>query len=862
MTFRVLLLVVLVATVAAAIVAGWAEWRIRELAAAGDAGAGAAEVDAAARAQAALDRQRSEELTVTAARLAQSPDLPVGPPEGAADGTDDEFEGPEAIAARVRPLEDVLDERQLELVVVLDATGRVIARAGGPVEAVRVLASSDLVLTALSDGRARSVWAFDGRLYRVAAERVDGGAEVGGAVVVADLVGRPAAIRARTASRAEAVYLLAGDDGAVTAVGSTLDRDAGDDLVTALEAAGALEPVLERGERVGPIPLTLASRAYRAVIVPLDDGGAPAARVTLSPAGGDTALLRMVQAAAVAGLLAALLLGVLAAPAVTRGAGAPTQEVLAAAEAARAGDLAGAARYRVPEPLAEHFQEAAEKRALEAVVASLAAAGGPGGGAGAAGAPARLRGTVLVAEMPRYARLGPDDEPRDVAERLGRDLERIRRAAGAHGGRVEAALGHRALAVFEGERAAARGLGAAAAVLRALSEPENAFDEPVPPALALAGGTLVVGGAEGARTVTGLPVQQAESLLREASSGDLILAKGVHRELQGELEAAGVTVAAQRGLLTSQPVYLLDGARAKRAAAAVGAAEGGGAPGLATLAPGVTLADRFDLTARLESGPAWAVFAARDRQSDAVVAVKVLRRDLVADLGALEGFDGAGRGLTRVAHPGLSRVIDLGVSEGVPYVAAEPASGPRLASLLAAGRPVAPLAGLRVARWLAAALEALHGAGHAHGAVRPDAVALDPRGHARLIDLGVGLLLPPPGVDPEVDRALGSPRYQAPERLAGGEATAAADVYAVGAILAELFTGRPLYGDEEGDEGSEGLRQRVAAGPPELPDPSEVPDGLVPILARCLDRDPSARYPNGGELHEALAPLRADLVTD
>jgi hypothetical protein len=864
-TLRVLVLVVLVAAVAAGGVAGWAEWRIRQGGAPGEVDATSSDLEAAARSQAAVDEQRSEELSLAAARLAQRPDLPLEPPVDADEEPAEPDEEAEPTAAP-HPLEDALDAHQLELVAVFDPGGVVVARAGGPAEAVAALAASRIVQAALADGTARGAWVFGGRLYRVAAERVERELEPRGVVVVADLVGRSAALQARSTSRADAAYLLAGEDGAVEAVGSTLDRDAGEALVPALEAAGALDPVMERGERVGPIALALAALPYRAVLEPFGaagDGDVVAARVTLAAPEGGAGVLRMVQAAALAGLLAALLLGVILAPVVTRGAGASSKEIVAAAEAARAGDLAGAARHRIPEPLAAFFQEVAEKRALEGVVAGLARAREVGRGRVDGGGPEsvdRRRGAVLVVEMPRYARSGAEDEPREVAERLGRDLARVRRAVVAHGGRVEAALGHRALAVFDGERAAARGLGAGAEILAGLSAPENAFDEPVPPALALAAGALVLGGAEGARTVTGLPVQQAESLLREASSGDLIVAKGVFRELEDELAAAGVEVAAQRGLLTPQPVYLLDAERSARAAAAVGAAGESAEPGLSTLAPGVVLADRFELGERLESGPAWAVFAARDRESDAPVALKALRRGLVTDLGALEAFDGEIRGLTRVVHPALARVVDLGVSEGVPFVASERVDGPSLARLLAEHRPLAAPAALRVARWLAAALGAIHGSGYSHGTLRPEVVVLDPRGHARLTDLGTGLILPPPGVDPAVDRALGSPRYQAPERLAGDEATPAADVYAAGALLVELFSGRPLYGGEA-EEDDDRVRARIAAGPPDLPDSTELPDGLAPILARCLERHPSARFAHGGELAEALAPLRADLVT-
>lgn len=848
LTLRIVAVVVLVALVAAGAVAGWAEWRLRRDR--GEGTATGAELDAAARSQALADAQRLEEIALAAARLAHDPEL--SPILESALGEGAAAEAPEAAegdrpAASTALLEDTLDRLQLELVVAGPAERadalQALVRAGGPEQAARALAASELVERAVADGRAAGAWTFEDRLYLAAAERVERDFEVRGALAVADLVGRATALEARALSRAESVYLLPGPEGEPTAVASTLGRGGDEELTAALAGSGALTAALEEGSTT-PLGVRLGGRSYRASVTPLEDpaGGPVAARVTLRASGGEAGFFRTVQAAALAGGLAALLLGLVAAPLAARGATAPLEEVEAGAEEARSGDLAGAARRPVPAPLAAFFADAAEKRALEAVVAEAARAGRVSAADRVA---ERRRGAVLVVEMPRYARSGPDDEPRDVAERLGRDLAKVRRAVTARGGRVEAALGHRALAFFDGECPAVRALGAAAKVLQALSDPESAFDEPVPPAVALATGEAVLGGPEGGRTVTGLPVQQAEGLLREASSGDLILSRGAYGEVEEALSAADLAVTPQRGLLTAQPVYLLGADRAARAAEALGAGDEGRGAELAALAPGAVLADRFGLVERLATGATSVVFLAQDRQSDSLAAVKALRRELVADLGALEDFESELRGVLRVVHPAVARVLDLGVSAGVPFVASELVDGPSLARVLAGHGSLPAPAALRLARGLSAGLGAIHAAGLAHGDLRPETVLLDPRGHARLIDLGVAPLLPPPGVDPEADAALGSPRYLGPERLAGGPPTAAADVFAAGALLAEAFTGRPV----DGSSGSA------------VPDPTELPDGLAPVLARCLARNSAERFADGGELAEALAPVRADLVS-
>jgi serine/threonine-protein kinase len=844
-------LVVLVALVAAGVVAGWAEWRIRTAAPA----SGADDLESAVRAQSRADDQRLQELSLVASSLAGRSDLPLDPDAVG----DDEEQANQRLLTLIAFLEDVLDQRRLERIVI-GGGGEMALRVGGPRRddpVARELALSALVDRALDEGTASGVWSFEDSIYRVAAERVEADGETLGAVAVADLVARATAIEVRAVSRAETVYLLAPAEGGVLAVASTLDQAAGEAVVAALADAGVLADVLAGTERRDPVDVTLGGSSYRAMAAPLaaGDGGASAARVALIETGAGNQQLRMVQAAALAGGLGALLLGVLGAPLITRGSGSASKAVAEAARAARAGDLAGAARHAVPAPLALYFQETAEKRALEAVVASLGRTEGSGGGAGEArdghseGHPVRSKGAVLAVEMPGYARTPSDQDPREVSDRLGRDVMRLRRAVTSRNGRLEATLGHRALAVFEGERAGARAVGAAAEAMRELATPENAFDEPTPPAAAVATGTFVAGGPDGARTVSGLPVQQTESLLREASSGDLIVAKQAFRDLEGELAAGGVEVTAQRGLLTPQPVYLLDSEKAARAATALGSADGVAAAGLSSLAAGTVLGDRFTLVERRSANPAWVDFLARDGELDTLVTVRALRSGAVADLGAFSAFDGPLQQVQRAVDPSVERVIEAGESDGVPFLAAERVEGPTLdrllAGLLAERRPLGASAALRIARTLAAGLAAVHAGGAPHGALRPAAVTLDPRGHARLTGLGLALVLPSPGIDPSVDRALGPDRYRAPERLEGDDPSPAADVYAAGVLLTELFSGRV---SEDG-------------APPEPPDATELPDGLAPVLARCLERDPGARYPDGAALAEALKGVHAEIVT-
>ena len=244
-----------------------------------------------------------------------------------------------------------------------------------------------------------------------------------------------------------------------------------------------------------------------------------------------------------------------------------------------------------------------------------------------------------------------------------------------------------------------------------------------------------------------------------------------------------------------------------------------------------------------------------------MVVVRALRRKLLADLSPFEELDSEIRGVMRAVDPAVARVVALGMRDGVPFIASELSEGPTLARVFAVQRFLAPAGALRLARHLAAGLAAIHDTSIPHGDLRPATVVLSPRGNARIIGLGVAPLLPPPGTDPDVDRAFGSPRFLAPERVRGEGPTAAADVWAAGALLVEAFTGRPLYGstaDRAADW--QEVRERIASGPREALDPTELPEGLAPVLERCLAREPAERYAHGAELAAALVGIRAAVV--
>lgn len=849
---RIALAIAVAVLVVVGAVVGAAQWL-----ASGDEGSEPADLAGAVEAQDLLDRQRLLGVDLAARELAMDQavaDFLRDPPSTV---------DPDVPLPARDALEGLLERRGLAFALLVGPEGGALLAAGDVSEETAAgLAASRAVARAEEGGAGVAPVALGDELYLVAGRRVERSFDALGTAVVAEVLTGSLGLESSRIGGAETAYLaVAQGDGEPRLMVSTLGDGEGRDLLGAVADDGLLEG-LSQQPFVGPRRVSLAGSPYEAVVSVVGGSAAdgtdgPVVRVTLLPRSETVASVpvRTVQAVALGAGLLGLLLAALLAPLLARTAGAPGRRLARASEAARRGDYGGALAAlggAGPQPFTALVHDVAGREAVAETVADASRTlPVPTAAEGAGEPPARLAAHVLLVDLARYGRLGLDDDPREIAAHLGRDRSRVRQAVAAHGGRVEGVLGHRLLASFEGDDGAPRALAAGAEVLERLSVPENAFDEPVPPAVAVAPGSSILGGPASRRTVAGLAVTMAESLLREAAPGDLVLPAKLYRRFAERLEAAGVTVASQNSFLSPQPVYVLDGDTARRAADAL-AAEGGAVDaGLAALAPGSTVADRFELAESLGATPVGVTFRATDEQADRPVALTALARSRIAALDALEGFGSELHALTRVSHPRLAQVVDMGVDDaGVPFLAEELARGVTLGTVLAtpeASRGLAEAAARRVGAQVAAALAALHAGGYAHGAVSPERVVLEPRGDARLTGSGLALLLPTPGIDAAADRALGPCAWLAPERLGGAGPSPAADVWSAGALLVALHTGRPPFGDGSAEQ----VRSRALAG---------VADGaldgvsadLVDAVRRALAPEPGDRYATAGELAAAL----------
>ena len=273
-------------------------------------------------------------------------------------------------------------------------------------------------------------------------------------------------------------------------------------------------------------------------------------------------------------------------------------------------------------------------------------------------------------------------------------------------------------------------------------------------------------------------------------------------------------------------------------------------------APGTLFAGRFRIVAPLGRGGMGEVYRADDLKLGQTVALKLLPDHLVSDPARLAQFHNEVRLARTISHRNVCRTYDIGDADGRPFLTMEYVGGEDLASLLRRIGRLPQDKAVEVARQLCAGLAAAHDRGVLHRDLKPANVMIDGEGHVRITDFGLA------GVAGSVDNIrAGTPAYMAPEQLTGREVTPRSDIYSLGLVLFELFTGKRVF---EANTLNELLKLHESGS---VANPSSVVRDLEPTIERailrCLEEEPakrpasavavSAALPGGDQLAAALA---------
>jgi serine/threonine-protein kinase len=265
--------------------------------------------------------------------------------------------------------------------------------------------------------------------------------------------------------------------------------------------------------------------------------------------------------------------------------------------------------------------------------------------------------------------------------------------------------------------------------------------------------------------------------------------------------------------------------------------------------PGSLLVNRYRVISLVGRGGMGEVYRATDLTLNQPVALKFLPPATAGRPDLLERFHGEVRIARQVSHPNVCRVYDIGEVEGAAFISMEYVDGEDLSSLLRRiGRLPADKA-VEIARKLCAGLAAAHAKGVLHRDLKPANIMIDGRGQVLIMDFGLAAVADQMAGVGVLD---GTPAYMAPEQLAGKEVTERSDIYALGLVLFEIFTGQRAFKSKD--------RTTI----PSAASASRDVDPVVErVIARCLDPDPAKRpptalalarmLPGGDPLAEALA---------
>jgi hypothetical protein len=275
--------------------------------------------------------------------------------------------------------------------------------------------------------------------------------------------------------------------------------------------------------------------------------------------------------------------------------------------------------------------------------------------------------------------------------------------------------------------------------------------------------------------------------------------------------------------------------------------------------PGTILAARYRIVGLLGRGGMGEVYRADDLKLAQPVALKFLPERLLDDGAALARFHREVRTARAVSHRNVCRVYDIGEVDGEHFLSMEYIKGEELASLLKRIGRLPSDKAVEISRQLCAGLAAAHSNGVLHRDLKPSNVMIDGEGNVRITDFGLAGLAEEFRED---ERHAGTPAYMAPEQLDGERATIRSDVYSLGLVLYEVFTGRRAF---EAASLTDLIEMRKSGTTPTSPSAhvKEIDPVAERVILRCLERDPEKRPASALQVAAALPggdPLAAALA--
>jgi eukaryotic-like serine/threonine-protein kinase len=291
------------------------------------------------------------------------------------------------------------------------------------------------------------------------------------------------------------------------------------------------------------------------------------------------------------------------------------------------------------------------------------------------------------------------------------------------------------------------------------------------------------------------------------------------------------------------------------ARAAASSTPSAGSAAFHNLVPGELFGGRYEIMDVLGQGGMGAVYKARDRELDRLIALKIIRPELATDPAILARFKQELILSRNITHKNVVRIFDLGEAEGIRFISMEYVDGEDLRTILRRDGKLLPKDAIAVVEQVCRALDAAHSEGVIHRDLKPQNIMRDRHGRIVVMDFGLARSLGDSGMT-QTGAIVGTIEYMSPEQALGSTLDQRSDIFSVGLIFYELLTGKAPY---QADTAIASLMKRTREEAQSASDiDASVPKSLSAIVSRCLEREAANRYHSAVELLQQLKTWEAN----